>query len=103
MDKIIMFDDFALNCEYFEWGCEEEGTNNINNGYLCNHPEQGERQIMHPNYRHKKPILKETIGECHSYSCPFGHPAEPEDFIDKNIDNNGYDKKDDNLFVLYKI
>ena len=66
----LNFYDFALECDYFQWG-QHGLTDNINGGYLCNHPEQEETQKLHSDYKNN-PILKEIIGECHCYSCPLG-------------------------------
>ena len=80
--RTVYFYDFALECDYFEWGNEEEGTDDINNGYICNHREQTETSQINPDYLNinftLEPPLLEIVGECHCYSCPLGVP-DPED------------------------
>ena len=87
MRKIIDFDSFSNQCEYFY---AEDISPMANNGYNCNHPKQDYKEF--------------DVGCCYCWTCPFGFEAEEEDFKDKEIDNNGY-KKDDyaenEFLVLY--
>ncbi len=83
MDKIIDFDNFVKQCDYFY----TDNKKHVNNGYNCNHPQQKYKE--------------EGIGCCYSWTCPFGHEAEKEDFENEKIDNNGWKKDEDGLFVVY--
>lgn len=68
MRKVVLFDDFAFQCQFFN------GNTDVNNGYGCNHPEQDNtNEDENGNER----------GCCYCCSCPLGIEAEQEDLTDK--------------------
>jgi hypothetical protein len=89
--KIYDIDVFANTCGYFYNACVEESFN-CNNGYNCRHPEQEELEF------NKK--TGKTVGRCHAFSCPLGAEADEEDFIDPDVDQNGYDTYEEGHFII---
>ena len=87
--KIEHINDFANLCGYFENACIEKNIN-INNGYNCIHPEQGEYEM----------VDKLKIGKCFSSSCPLGFDPDEEDFENPEIDNNGYEYQEGEFLVV---
>ena len=68
MRKVVLFEDFAYQCPFFN------SDTDANNGYGCNHPYQMETQEWDGK----------EIGCCFCFSCPLGIEAEQEDLTDRN-------------------
>lgn len=79
-------DNLANECGYFT----TETT--VNNHYGCKHPDQEEQD---EDYRTGK-----QHGKCYCFSCPLGHEADEEDFL--NHDENPEDMSEGEWIVLEK-
>lgn len=80
MRKIEELNRFANRCGYF-YNAYLEKDISVNNGYNCRHPEQEEYEIEDG----------EKIGSCYCWSCPLAYEADEEDFLNPEIDNQGYE------------
>lgn len=87
--KIEAINRFANRCGYFYNACLEKNIS-TNNGYNCNHPDQQETDI----------IDGQKIGKCYCWSCPLGYEPDEEDFINPEIDQNGYDTYEEGNFIV---
>lgn len=65
MRKVVLFDEFSFNCQFF--------NSETVNGYGCNHPKQ--RETTEEDGK--------EVGCCFCHTCPLGIEAEQEDLTDK--------------------
>jgi hypothetical protein len=79
MKKVVIFDEFAQGCPYFN------SETDVNNGYGCDN-----------SYQYETGLDDDGIsrGKCYCWSCPLGIEPDEKDFTNPDVDWGGITKND---------
>jgi len=82
--KVWPIDAFANQCGYFYNAYLSDGIS-ANNGYNCRHPDQEQ--------------VHDGVGMCYCWGCPLGYEADEEDFMNQNVDTDGYEFEEGEFII----